>query len=87
MTNPKESAFPRALPTGYIKANDVDAAFWESQARGMSKREYFAGLAMKALWDTVPNDQSVLVKPDNLAKTAIRMADALIAELNKEVKS
>lgn len=49
---------------------------------GLTKREYFAGIAMNALIST-----ESLVNPtyseDHLAKLSVTKADALIKELNK----
>lgn len=56
----------------------------ESEYEGLTKREYFAALAMQGLapigvgtfsWD-----------PNNIAAMAVKNADALIEELNKEKK-
>ena len=47
---------------------------------GLSKREYFAGLAMQGLFadpGTVGNSS------EDMAKYAVKAADALLAELNK----
>lgn len=88
MTKPDESAFPRHLPTGYIKANDSDSLFWETQARGMSKREYFAAMAMLGLCihREMHLEGSSKLPAGNIARMAIAQANALIVELNKEVQ-
>lgn len=56
--------------------------------KGLTKREYFAAMAMQASISTI--DSSVLKKaddwleePNRIAQWAVRYADALIAELNK----
>lgn len=70
MTNPNDPAFPC----------NVNATI------GMSKREYFAAMAMKALWDSAPQDGGTTIHklvPDAMARSAIRLADALIEALNK----
>lgn len=46
---------------------------------GLTKREYFAAMAMQGL-------SHLDMKYEDLAKTAVKTADATIAELNKEVK-
>ena len=58
--------------TTETKANDVITGF-----NGLTKREYFAGLAMQALIPIDPNNND-----DNIAYNACKMADALIRELN-----
>lgn len=96
MTNPNDNAFPRALPQGYIHADDVDAHFWERQANGMSKREYFAAMAMQGLLscpDTVNGwgySEKVMTKPEDffavVSIMATGIANTLIARLNNESK-
>ncbi len=56
---------------------------------GLTKREYFAGLAMQGLMTTV--FVSAEAKPDDVpdsvyAKEAVLMADALIAELSRRAR-
>ena len=46
---------------------------------GLSKREYFAAMAMQGLL----TESQVLDNHDKFAKFAVQAADALIAELNK----
>lgn len=52
---------------------------------GLTKREYFAAMAMQGVmfWDATVNEPDKTGKIEELAKNAIEMADALIAELNK----
>lgn len=61
-----------------------DAAFPGSWNEGMSKREYFAAAAIAAsvseLNKTSSYDQHVV---DRIASTSVRIADALILELEK----
>ena len=49
--------------------------------RGLTKREYFAAMAMQAL---ITNDKDYNYCCDELAMYALRYADNLIIELNKE---
>lgn len=44
--------------------------------KGLTKREYFAGLAMQGIVDRYLNYEDI-------AHDAVKMADALLAELNK----
>lgn len=93
MTNPNDNAFPRAHPSRYINPDDPDVVFWERQANGMSKREYFAGTSNPS-WNAVMELlQNAGIQKPNLeqkleARAALRVmeANALIAELNKEAK-
>ncbi len=65
-------------------------------SNGLTKREYFAGLAMQGFLDKLSNITTqdpahpdwLSVAPDfeGLAAGSVKMADALIAELNKENK-
>ena len=48
---------------------------------GLTKREYFAAMAMQAL---ITNDKDYNYCCDELAMYALRYADNLIIELNKE---
>lgn len=65
-----------------IKANQlaypVNLVFddGEIQHHGLSKREYFAGLAM---WGMAMSD----LKFEDIAHDAVKIADALLAELEK----
>lgn len=55
----------------------------EGNYNGLTKREYYAGLAMQGLC----SDQTYL-RPNNgeeIAQRAVEMADFLIAELNKPI--
>jgi hypothetical protein len=47
---------------------------------GLTKREYFAAMAMQGILST---EQGYYLEYDKLATFAIAQADALIAELNK----
>jgi hypothetical protein len=64
---------------------------------GLTKREYFAAMAMQGIISGLPNDKIMLMKQleyyikqygnepmaNSIAKESIIMADALINELNK----
>lgn len=47
---------------------------------GLTKREYFAGQALQAL----PNSDKYIATIDDYAKFAVKMADALLEELEKK---
>lgn len=55
---------------------------------GLSKREYFAALAMQGILATVDkvSPSNALEFPTNVAQWSVLCADALIVELNKESK-
>lgn len=67
--------------------NNLVTALESDVTSGLTKREYFAGLAMQAL---VGNNFSPTGfqngNETGLAEIAIKCADALLAELDKEVK-
>ena len=73
MTNPNDPAFPEDreshLPDGGC---------------GLSKREYFAAMAMQArvIWDAEPRNARKL---ESIAVDSVKLAETLIAELNKEL--
>ena len=66
MTKATEPAFPIACP--------IDFQFAEP---GLTKREYFAAMAMQAVGKTA-------ITAELAAEWSTKLADALIAELNKK---
>lgn len=66
MTLPNEPAFPLYGPAG--------------EATGLTKREYFAGLAMQGLQAHPLTGENTTLW---IAATSVEMADALLAELQK----
>jgi len=71
-----------AFPYEYFKKVSPHAEGKFAHA-GLTKREYFAAMAMQGLiqkWGTAFGDGSV---PKAIAMDAIQMADALLAELEK----
>ena len=72
-TNPNDPVFPN------FKAED-----WAYSSGGLTKREEFAKAAMQGL---LADANNVEIEMGQLARDAIRAADALIAELNKEKTS
>lgn len=73
MTNANNPAMP-------LGEGRVNLATVNQSACGLTKREYFAGLALQAL--TV--DAETTDTPQNFAKGAVILADALLAELEKQ---
>jgi hypothetical protein len=67
MTNPNDSAFAHWSPTG--------------QQAGLTKREYFAAMAMQAF---IPESDEEYFNYAAIAMHSVYQADALIAALNKE---
>lgn len=75
--NPNDPAYPINIPEGHTLVNGIPG-------NGLTKREYFAGLAMQGLiagWTTgMPNDEF-----KQLSELSTRISDAVLAELNKPV--
>lgn len=64
-----------------MRTNSNDQAFpTEDGAGGLTKREYFAGLALQGL---VANSKLTMGETTTV-KTAIKLADDLINKLNRE---
>lgn len=74
MTFGDESAMPLVIDGG-INNGDY--------SRGLTKREYFAAIAMQGWLSGFPNYEP---DPKYVAKHAVEVADALIEELNKPEK-
>lgn len=81
MTDKSEPAFP-----GPVQFSDYDATII---GEGLTKREYFAALAMQGLFASEIVTQAISEESSNtgfntlMARAACSMADALIEELNK----
>lgn len=73
--NSKQEAFG----FGYFNANDGSEVY----SKGITKREYFAGLAMQGMLSSMKGYTNSGV--ENLASIAVQQADALLAELEKEI--
>jgi len=81
-THPNSSAFAKAAfyhPDGGIDGPEM----------GLSKREYFAVIAMQGLLTRVPkrHNEEVdlgIIESERIAAESVIMADKLITELNKE---
>lgn len=80
-TEPNESAYPQQTrsevmhPDNNNYADPITAPVIEG---GLTKREYFAGLAMQGLCNAEPDRKS-----EFLVKQAVDLADALIKDLNR----
>lgn len=72
MTNPNDSAFPEVQ----------DVPQFNHHSYGLTKREYFAVLALQGL--NANNDSRRTLTIAMLVDLSVMHADALIEELNKE---
>lgn len=75
-------AFPRAGSTGTWEQHQslCESGFANTKQDGMSLRAYFAGQAMQGICASSPGNEWT---DERIAKDAVALADALIAELNK----
>lgn len=76
MTNPNDLVHDTEFRGAGAVQNDLQRGY---TCGGLTKREYFAGLAMQGVC-SANNSVSTTVYE------SVRLADALILELNKEVK-
>lgn len=96
-TNPNDTIHPCTLKQTGV--DDFKLASLEDHRQGLhlkpniglSKREYFAGLAMQGIissdWGKKRiNATESIIMLDQVSEAAVKAADALINELNKEVK-
>lgn len=74
MTNPNDPAFARPL-------SQLGPEETAPEQEGLTKREYFAGLAMQGI--LAQPKLMANVSPEEIAKWAVIDADAIIAELSK----
>jgi hypothetical protein len=68
------------LPANPTTPNSSDPEWAAAVTGGLTKREHFAGLAMQSL---INGGESRFV---TIAKSSLKAADALLAELDKEDK-
>lgn len=87
MTNANEMAYP--CQNRWDAGSESMDLY--SDATGLTKREYFAAMALQGILSGNPHDlvseaenQDLLTK-DAVAVTSLEFADALIAALNQEV--
>lgn len=71
MSNRDEPAFPMVEQRGE-----------EGQRYGLTKREYFAGLAMQGLCAD-PSYRVLISSAEHAAQNAVAIADAILAELER----
>lgn len=77
MNNGNQSAFPKVVPDG------------DQQINGLSKREYFTGLAAQGILASIEQDDQLYkvnggyLHYESVAQDSVRIADALLAELSK----
>ena len=90
MSKGNESAFPEIFSE---PNNDRDGVIDVYSSGGLTKREYFAAKAMQGLSSIQVGPEFLKeIRDTNLtlegviAENAVRYADALLAELSKEVK-
>lgn len=74
--NPNDPAYPINIPEGHTLVNGIPG-------NGLTKREYFAGLAMQAVAKVTSYNGRL--QYDHAAELSVAMADALIEQLNKPV--
>lgn len=81
MTNPNEPIYPCQFQD--VDQPNKNIALLKDYT-GLSKREYFAGLAMQGFCSYEPKESMDIADWEKKwANTACRIADALIAALNK----
>jgi hypothetical protein len=81
MTNSKQTAFGYGFTTADGSSH--------VEEKGLSKREYFAGLAMQGLLTRLPNRHNGetdlgVIESKRIAEEAVIMADKLLTELSNE---
>ena len=83
MTNPDDPAFP-VEKISYISGH----IYPEGYKGGLTKREEFAAMAMNSFTDIIMEAQGTTTEQmiERIAELSARLADALIAALNKEPK-
>jgi hypothetical protein len=77
MSKANESAFPI---TGEVPG-DMPGIATTGMVGGLTKREYFAGLAMQGMLITDPNEGRMICDREAIHRLAVKQADALLAEL------
>lgn len=83
MKNGEQPAYPHLDNNGFTALlKNIKPEY----GNGLTKREYFAGLAMQGLLASNDEDNYVNnhhVHPETVAKKALQCADALLTELSK----
>jgi len=79
VSNANEPAYPTKR-VERVRIGETEGGYAiEAVHHGLTKREYFAALAMQGLLA----DPEIVGKPEQYAKDAVTFADALLAELEK----
>lgn len=73
MSKPNDPAFPIQIPPGHYRMGE--------SGDGLSKREYFAAMAMQGLLSNSISGSHRI--PKRLSTEAVQYADALLAELER----
>ena len=82
MTNANEPISPTIINYDDGKPlNNYQVGNTTEHVSGLTKREYFAAMAMQGLWSSVRNEY--YTEYEKIASMAVKQADALINELNK----
>ena len=79
MNNADMPAIPVVNSEGF-SAHPASGAIDPGTCSGLTKREYFAGLAMNRI---LAKDERGVMSPEITAQASVRMADALLAELER----
>lgn len=81
MTNPNDSVYPKMNELLDKNDKENDGAIIVYNETSLTKREYFAAMAMQAL---LSRNSLFGFTPQQYAEASITFADALIEELNKQ---
>lgn len=81
MTNPNDPISPSVIPVMDTSQGSVAFKVGEQFFTGLTKREYFAAMAMQFL--AIRDQKMTSHWKQDIAENACLIADALIAELNK----
>lgn len=86
MKNINDSAFPIASFIEPVMENKNTGIFEVRGPTGLSKREYFAGLAMQGQLSFSPRDSAFdkAHLPNEVARVSVEMADALLKRIGQK---
>ena len=79
MKNSDKPAMPSVQTTEQYECSGIQYVQSKDYFEGLTKREHFAGLAMQGICASAPTISNSLIVAESL-----RLADALLAELDKE---
>ena len=86
MTDGNDPAFSRASVFGEDEDRPGNVATYDDGATGLTKREYFAAMAMQGIISDAETVRNVASGPVPIQQVAVMYADALIDALNAEAK-